>query len=224
MVSTVHVALGAQQPAESRRCRARDRSGSTTIDVGERLRQVLGLAHVVDDLADRPERRHGHEVRLHETAGGLFRDIRGCARARRDRRCGICARISCRSARSRFSEQVGGVVGLELGDGLGQHVLGQRRQELVAHGLVELGEHLGVERRRPAPRPAATRCVGLQQLDQIGEVGRLQVLARSERTMRRQCPPRAPRRPAAPARTSARSVPAPALAAVSSCMRAGRPR
>ena len=43
------------------------------IDVGECLRQVLGLAHMVDDLAHRPEGRHRHEVRLHETAGGVLR-------------------------------------------------------------------------------------------------------------------------------------------------------
>ena len=39
----------------------------------ELVGQVLGLAHVVDDLADRPRRRHGDEVRLHQAAGGILR-------------------------------------------------------------------------------------------------------------------------------------------------------
>src|SRR5690348_18469227 len=41
----------------------------------EAVRQVLGLAHIVDRLADRPERRYGDEIGLHDAAGrvlGIF--------------------------------------------------------------------------------------------------------------------------------------------------------
>ena len=34
--------------------------------------EVVGIAHVVDHLPNRPERRHRHEVSLHETAGRLL--------------------------------------------------------------------------------------------------------------------------------------------------------
>jgi hypothetical protein len=41
-------------------------------DLVERLRQVRGVAHVVDGLADGPERRDGDEFALHAPAGAAF--------------------------------------------------------------------------------------------------------------------------------------------------------
>ena len=65
------VALGAQQAAdvdaaEQMKSRIDDE------DLRERLGQIRGVAREVDDLPDRPERRHGHEVGLHQAAGGLL--------------------------------------------------------------------------------------------------------------------------------------------------------
>ena len=37
----------------------------------EPVGKVVGLAHEVDRLADRPERRHGDQIRLHDAAGGI---------------------------------------------------------------------------------------------------------------------------------------------------------
>ena len=173
MASIADLALGAQQPAQVDA--AEHVIGRIDhIDVGEGLGQLLGLAHVVDHLPDRPERRHRHEIRLHETAGRLLRVLevalqRGAIAGRDARQdllpdCGLEA-----------FQQIGRVVGLELGDGLGQQLLGQRRQQLVAHRGVELGEHLGAEggAQRLDQRHALLR---LQLLDQVGKVGRLEAL------------------------------------------------
>ena len=131
---------------------------------------------------DGPERRHRHEVRLHQTAGGILRIFEVALQ-----RGAIAAAASAPGfpAGHRLGdvlEQVGGIVGLELGDGLGQHLVGQRRRELVAHGLVELGQHLRAE---VAPqRLDQLRATGrLQQLDEVGEVARLQ--ARDQRARMR---------------------------------------
>ena len=50
-------------------------------DLVEAVGQILGLAHIVDRLPDRPERRHGDEIGLHDAAGGVLRDIQGSARS-----------------------------------------------------------------------------------------------------------------------------------------------
>ena len=41
-------------------------------DLAEPLGKIVVLAHVVDRLADRPERRHRDELRLHAAPGALF--------------------------------------------------------------------------------------------------------------------------------------------------------
>ena len=48
-------------------------------NLAEAVGQVLVLAHVVDRLADRPERRHGDELGLHAPAGALFRIVERAA-------------------------------------------------------------------------------------------------------------------------------------------------
>ena len=113
----------------------------------KRLGQVLGLAHVVDDPADRPERRHRHEIRLHETAGGLFRIFqvaleRGAVAGRDLRQDLLLVRLL------EVLDEIGGVVGLELARRRWASMsLGSAARELVAHRLVELGQHLRIEGR-----------------------------------------------------------------------------
>ena len=70
-------------------------------------------------------------------------------------------------------QQVGGVVRFQLGDGLGQNVLRQLAQKLVAHGAVEFRQDvIGKIIAQRADELDAR--VGLQQLDDIGEIGRRQ--------------------------------------------------
>ncbi len=114
-------------------------------DLRERLGQVLGVAHEVDDLADRPERRHGHEVGLHQAAGGLFR-VEEVALQRGAVALRQLIEDFLLVVRLEASEQVGGVVAVEVADGARQDVVGQRLRDLVAHLLVDLGQHLEVER------------------------------------------------------------------------------
>ena len=38
----------------------------------EIVRQIVAFAQKIDYLANIPERRHGHEFALHQTAGALF--------------------------------------------------------------------------------------------------------------------------------------------------------
>ena len=53
------------------------------VDLVEPVGQIGRLAQVVDRLPDGPVRRHRDELGLHPPAGGIFRIIAGCARARR---------------------------------------------------------------------------------------------------------------------------------------------
>ena len=53
------------------------RGGIDDEDLVEGFRQVLGLAHEVDRLPDRPERRHGDELGLHAPPGAVFRVVEG---------------------------------------------------------------------------------------------------------------------------------------------------
>ena len=142
-------------------------------DLRERLGQVLGIAHEVDDLADRPERRHRHEVGLHQAAGGLFR-IEQVALQRRAVALRKLIEDFLLVGRLEATEQVGGVVAVEVADGARQNVVGQRLRDLVAHLLVDLGQHLEVEL-GPQRQDQPDAILGLEQLDQIGKIGPLDV-------------------------------------------------
>ncbi len=142
-------------------------------DLREGVGQILGLAREVDDLADRPERRHRHEVGLHQAAGGLLR-IKQVALQRSTVALRELVEDLLLVALLEAAQQVGRVVAVELGDGPGQHVVGQRLRDLVAHLLVDLGQHLEVEigaQRLDDGDPL----LRAQQLDQVGEVGAVHV-------------------------------------------------
>ena len=69
-----HRPLGAQQAVE--RDGALQAMGRIDdVEFVEALRQVGGLAHVVDGLPDRPERRHRDEFGLHAPPGGILRVV-----------------------------------------------------------------------------------------------------------------------------------------------------
>jgi hypothetical protein len=112
------LALGAQEPAQIDAAQ-HVIAGIDHVDVGEGLGQLLGLAHVVDDPADRPERWHRHEIRLHETAGSLLRVLE--VALQRDPLSGGNARQDLLPiCRLEAFQQIGRIIGLELGDGLYQ--------------------------------------------------------------------------------------------------------
>jgi hypothetical protein len=70
-----HGPLVAQQPVE-RHDAGRLVGGIDHDNFIEFIGQRDRVAHVIDRLADAPERRHGNKVRLHETACRLFRIFR----------------------------------------------------------------------------------------------------------------------------------------------------
>jgi hypothetical protein len=72
------------------------------------------------------------------------------------------------------AEKVGRVVAVEVGDALGQHLVRQRFGDLVAHLLVDLGQHLEVEI-RPQRLDEGDPLLRAQKLDQIGKIGPVHV-------------------------------------------------
>ena len=113
-------------------------------DLAEAVGQVLVIAHVVDGLADRPEWRHRHELGLHAPAGGLFRiverapqpDALGERQLRQDLVLVLLVEVF---------QDVDGVVGIELLDGLGDLLVGQIVDDVEADRLVDLGQRGKVE-------------------------------------------------------------------------------
>ena len=71
-----HRALGAQQPVEGDGAE-QVAGGIDHEDLVEGLRQIRRLAHEVDGLPDRPERRHGDELGLHPPPGAFLRVVEG---------------------------------------------------------------------------------------------------------------------------------------------------
>ena len=143
IVSTGMSRFGPQQPADVDAAQ-QVKAGIDDEYLRERLGQILGVAREIDDLADGPERRHRHEVGLHQAAGGLLRieqvALQRRAVALRDLVEDLLLVVGLEAA-----DEVGRVVAVEIGDGLGENVVGQRFRDLVAHLLVDLGQHLEVE-------------------------------------------------------------------------------
>ena len=70
-------------------------------------------------------------------------------------------------------DEIDGIVGIELLQGLGHLLGGHRLEHLVAHRLVELGQRRGLEVvAQHGDEDAAL--LGTQQLDQVGKVGFMQ--------------------------------------------------
>ena len=142
-------------------------------DLREALGQIVGVAHVVDDLSDRPERGDRHEVGLHQAPGGLF----GIFEVAFER--GAIGRPELGEdlflvALLEALDDVGRVVGVEFPHRAGEKVVGQRLRQLVAYGLVEFGKdfEVEIETEREDQFEASLR---LQKLNEIREVRGTQV-------------------------------------------------
>ena len=171
--------FAAQQPVE------RDRTEEVPALVGdvkleEALRQFRRFAHVVDRLADVPGRRHGDELRLHAPAGGIFGIVQ--AAGERD---ALGLRQLLEDFGLLFLRQVledrDGVVGFELADALRHRLRRQLIEDLVAHGVVDLGQRGEVEvDAEQLDQPRAL--LRLQRLDQSAHVGFVQVADQRSQT------------------------------------------
>ena len=160
--------LGPQEPVE------RDRADEAVAGIDdeeavERLRQVARLAQVVDRLPDRPERRHGDELRLHQAPCRILRVFEAAGeRHPLDRRklgehLGPLLRLE-------VFEDGDGVVGLEIADAFGDRLRRQLFEDLRAERLVELGQRGEVEvlaEKGDEPRPL----LRLERLEEVAEIG-----------------------------------------------------
>ena len=137
-------------------------------DLAEMVGQVLVFAHVVDGLADRPERRHRDELGLHAPAGALFRiieraaqpDALGERQLRQDLVLVLLVEVF---------ENVDRVVGIEFLHGLSDLLVGQIVDDVEADRLVDLGERREVEilAEKLDQRMAL---LGQQRLEEIAEL------------------------------------------------------
>ena len=166
----LHRALGAQDPVEVDRSEQLEGRVDDE-DLVKILREVLVLAHVVDRLADRPERRHGDELRLHAPSGGLFGiieratqpDAFGEGQLRQDLFLVGLVEIL---------ENVDRVVRIEFLDRLRDLRIGHRIDDLHADRLVDLGQRAKIEvgAHEIDQRPALIRHQCLEKVTEFGLV------------------------------------------------------
>ncbi len=113
-------------------------------DLVELVGQLLGLAQVVDGLADGPEGRDRDQLPLHEAAGTVLRvgedRLENGAIARRNRLQDLALLLLLQ-----ILDQVDGIVGVELGDGRRQVDGAELLDHLVADLFLEFGENLRIE-------------------------------------------------------------------------------
>ena len=137
-------------------------------DLAETVGQVLVLAHVVDGLADRPERRHGDELGLHAPAGGLFRIVERAAQpdplGERQLRQDLVLVLLVE-----VFQDVDGVVGIELLHRLGDLLVGQIVDDVEADRLVDLGQRGEIEILAEQFDQRAA-LLGQQRLEQVAEL------------------------------------------------------
>ena len=147
--------------------------GSTTIELGELVRQPRFLAHEVDGLPDGPERRHGDELRGHPPAGGFLRIVEP-ALERDALRVGKAGENLLAVFLVEVGDDLDGVVGIELADGLGDLLVRDRFEDFAADGVVDLGQRQPVE----VVAHEADELVALFRLERLqhaAEVGFVQV-------------------------------------------------
>ena len=138
----------------------------------EAVGQVLGQTHIVDRLPHRPERWHGNEIGLHDAAGGVLRIFEAAFQrgALERRQLGEDVRLLFLVE---VLDDIDRFVGIELLKRLRHLFGGHHFEHLVAHRLVELRQRRGIE---VGPERGDQRAAlfGAEQLDEIGEVGRVQ--------------------------------------------------
>ena len=148
--------LGVARRAQDAAHRDRADQAEARVDhehLDEAVGQVVGCAHVVDGLANGPERRHGDQLDLHQPAGGVFRVFQAALDRQPvgDRDLGEDFRLLLRL---QPFEQIDPVIGLELGNGLGHRVRRQDIEHFVEHLFVKLGQRRIVD-------------VAIEQLDEL---------------------------------------------------------
>jgi hypothetical protein len=143
------------------------------IEFVEPLRQIGGLAHIVDCLADIPLRRHSDEVGLHSPAGGAFRVVEAAGKRDALGRRQLFEDLGAVFGRE-ILQQRDGVVGLQFAHALGDRTRRQFLEDFLAHRVVDFGERGEVEidaEQFDQARPLLRR----ERLDQRPKIGLVQV-------------------------------------------------
>ena len=135
-------------------------------------RQLVGLAHIVDDLADRPKLGDGDEVALHQATGGLlaigerFLDGRPVVGLHRPQHRALLIFLQ-------VLDQGDGVVGVELGREIGHLLRLHLVDHILADIIVELGIDVGVDDARQRLDQVAA-LVPMGKFDEVGDIGRVE--------------------------------------------------
>ncbi len=144
-------------------------------DLVELVRQVgfVGVAHHVDGLPCRPERRHGDDRRLHQTTGRFVREVERALQGRSvDRRHGVEDLVLILLVQ--ILQQRDGVVAFEILDVERDGRVRQLFEDVLADAVVHLGEGGEVEV-APHDGDKLGTPVRRQRLDERAEVGLVDV-------------------------------------------------
>ena len=143
------------------------------VDLVEVVRHVAaGLAHVVDGLAHRPERRQRDQLALHQAAGAIL----GIGQAFRDAGPLLAGDRVENLLALRIVEVLehgDGVVALHVRDGLGGPLRPDLADQLLADVVLDMGEHVAAQH-VVGDGDEAAALAGAKSLDQIGDVGFVQ--------------------------------------------------
>ena len=132
------------------------------------------LAHEVDRLPDRPERRHGDELVGHPPAGGFLRIVEP-ALERDALRVGKPGQNLLAVLLVEIGDDLDRVVGIELADGFGDLLVRDRLEDLAADGVVDLRQRDPVE----IVAHQADELVALlrvERLEHAAEIGFVEIL------------------------------------------------
>ena len=166
-------------------------AGVDHVELEEAVRQIGGLAHVVDGVADGPGRRHRDELGLHAPAGGVLRIVQDALERDALGRRQLLQDLGLLLLRQVF-ENVGGVVGIELahalGDGLGRQLL----EDFLADRVVDLGQRGEVELAAHQLDEARAQ-FRIERLDQVAGVGLVQFAGQRPRAPPASLASRSPR-------------------------------
>ncbi len=164
--------LGAKQPVE--------RNGAEQLAVvvdhvefEEAVRQFGCVAHVVDRGAHRPGWRYRDELGLHAPAGRVLRVVQDALDGAALRRRHLLEDFVLLLLRQ-VLEDVRGIVGIEIADALGDGFRQQLLEDVLADGVLDLGERGEVEVAAQQLDEAGPQ-IGVERLDQVAGIRLVQL-------------------------------------------------
>ena len=143
--------------------------GIHRVDLVKPVRQIGGVAHVVDRLAHGPVRRHRDELRLHPPACGILRIKQAALQRLALGRRQLFEDLFLVLLIEAF-EQFDGVVGFQFANALGDRLRFEFLEDFLADGIVDLVQRREVEI-GAGQFDQRDAVVGFEGRDQIAEIG-----------------------------------------------------